>query len=94
MTAGDFYFWFDKHRIEIINSNKEMYMAPKTDQLNKMIAKAEEQILHCQEQLAADPPPDEATAAALMTTIDDMLAKIERLQGQQARLDAIKKAKK
>lgn len=91
---SDSYFWFDKHRIELLTPSKETHMPPKTDQLNKMIAKAEEQILHCQEQLAADPPPDPAAQEELMKTIDDMLAKIERLQGQQARLDAIKKGKK
>lgn len=69
-------------------------MPPKNDHVSKMIAKAEEHIAHCQEQLAADPPPDAAAEAELLKSIDDMLAKIERLQAQQARLDTLKKGGK
>ena len=69
-------------------------MPPKNDQIAKMITKAETLIEHCQEQLAADPPPTDLEAAGLMDTIDAQMAKIERLQGQMARLDAIKKGKK
>ena len=69
-------------------------MTPKNDQLAKMIAKAEDQIEHCQEQLNADPPPDAAASDELLKTIDDMLAKIERLQSIHGRLDALKKGGK
>jgi hypothetical protein len=88
------YFWYDKKRFPLTNSNKENNMPPKSDHVAKMVAKAEEVILHCQEQLAADPPPDAATEAELLKTIDDQLAKVARLQAQQAQLEALKKAKK
>jgi hypothetical protein len=88
------YFWYDKKRIQNTNLSKEKNMPPKSDHVAKMLAKAEEIIAHAQEQLAADPPPDAATEAELLKTIDDQLAKVARLQAQQAQLEALKKAKK
>ena len=69
-------------------------MAPKNDQLAKMIGKAEDDIQRCRDALVADPAPDAAAQEELMATIDAQLAKIERLQSQQARLDALKKGGK
>jgi len=67
-------------------------MAPKASQLGKMIEKAEEQIADMQEKLASG-EMDAAAEAEATKTIEDMIAKIERLQGLQARLDAVKKGK-
>ena len=69
-------------------------MAPKHDQLEKMIGKAEDEIQRCREALVADPAPDAAAEENLLATIDAQLAKIERLQSQQARLEALKKGGK
>ena len=69
-------------------------MAPKNDQLAKMIGKAEDEIQRCREALVADPVPNAEGEKELMDTIDAQLNKIERLQSQQARLEALKKGGK
>ena len=69
-------------------------MAPKNDQLEKMIGKAEDEIQRCREALVADPAPNAEGEEELLKTIDAQLAKIERLQSQQARLEALKKGGK
>jgi phosphate uptake regulator len=66
---------------------------PKPAQVQKMVAKAEEQIARLQEAMLADPPPPPEELAEMEKSINDHLAKIERLQGLTARVDAIKKAK-
>jgi len=67
-------------------------MAPKAGQLGKMIEKAEELIADMQEKITAG-ELDAAGEAEATKTIEDVIAKIERLQGLQARLDAVKKSK-
>ena len=64
-------------------------MAAKKDHWAEMIARTEAQITHLQaELLDADPPKTEAEVATVMQSIEDQVAKIEKLRAMQARLKA------
>lgn len=64
-------------------------MAAKKDHWADMIERAEEQIENLQaELLDADPPKTEAEEAVITQSIEDQVAKIERLKSMQARLKA------
>jgi len=67
-------------------------MAPKANQVAKMIAQAEAQIDKMAEGLVSGDLTPEAEAESLKT-IEDMLAKIERLNSLTVRLEAVKKSK-
>lgn len=64
-------------------------MPTKKDHWAEMIARTEAQIVKLQEDLVdADPPKTEAEAATILQSIEDQVAKIERLKSLQARLKA------
>ncbi len=64
-------------------------MPAKKDHWAEMISRTEAQITKLQaELLEADPPKTEAEAATVLQSIEDQVAKIERLKGLQARLKA------
>jgi hypothetical protein len=66
---------------------------PKPNQIAKMIAKAEELIAKMNEQLASEGGMTPEAEAEALETIEDQLAKIERLQALTVRVKAIKAAK-
>ncbi len=64
-------------------------MPAKKDHWAEMIKRTEAQIETFQTELIfADPPKTEAEAAVILQSIEDQVAKIERLRGMQARLKA------
>ncbi len=64
-------------------------MAAKKDHWAEMISRTETQIEKFQTELIfADPPKTEAEQATILQSIDEQIAKIERLRAMQARLKA------
>jgi hypothetical protein len=64
-------------------------MPAKKDHWAEMISRAEAQIEKLQTELIfADPPKTEAEEAVIMQSIEDQVAKIEKLKAMQLRLKA------
>jgi hypothetical protein len=64
-------------------------MPPKKDHWAEMISRTEAQIVSLQgELLDADPPKTEAESAVILQSIEDQVAKIEKLKALQLRLKA------
>ncbi len=64
-------------------------MAAKKDHWAEMISRTEAEIEKCQtEMIFADPPKTEAEQAVILQSIEDHIAKIERLRSMQTRLKA------
>ncbi len=62
-------------------------MPAKKDHWAEMISRAEAEIERLQtEMIFADPPKTEAEQATILQSIEDQIAKIERLKAMQARL--------
>jgi hypothetical protein len=65
-------------------------MAPKESQLANMIEKTEEHMAAVQAQILAGGLTPENEAAA-MQAVEDAMAKVERLQAMETRLEGLKK---
>ncbi len=77
--------------INVRQFNKEweerFIMPAKKDHWAEMISRAEAEIEKLQtEMIFADPPKTEAEQAIILGSIEDQIAKIERLKAMQARL--------
>ncbi len=72
-----------------VYSNGRIIMPAKKDHWTEMISRAEAQIEKLQTELVfADPPKTEAEEAVILQSIEDQVAKIERLKALQLRLKA------